>query len=57
MVSQFKGMACMEPYFYLNHEILTLDFQKPKPVTDISEGLPRFSCYIWKGLGDVSSNS
>ena len=37
IVSQFKAMACMEPYFHVNHEILTLGFQKPKPVTILSK--------------------
>ena len=52
IVSQFKAMACMEPYFHVNHEILTLGFQKPKPVTILSKRSHQifFFFYIWKGL-------
>ena len=45
---QFKKMDCIEPFFYLNQEILTLDFQKPKSVTNISKGLPKISTFTWK---------
>lgn len=48
IVSQFKAMACMEPYFHVNHEILTLGFQKPKPVTILSKRSHQIFFFFFK---------